>query len=419
VTESTQVGPAQGGCSARAALGFEYDHYDPEFALDPHAVYATLREKCPVSHSENYGGFYVMSKFEDISEILMDAATFSSWPADTPPTPGHNRALIPLEVDAPDHRRYRMIIDPVFRPKAIEHIAASVREYAVELVDAMVAKREFDFMAEFAVPFPSSVFLRLVGLPSTPQTRDRLCEWAGTILHTTTHGAQHGDAEAQTAARMAAGKKLHDFLRGLLDQRMADPGEDLISLLIKAEMPGQRKLDPKEILNFAYVLVLAGLDTVTTAIGFSFLHLARRPDIQDRLAADPSLIPGTIEELLRYESIVHMSRTVMKPHVIRGVALLPGDRVTVPLASAHRDQDVYDRADEILIDRQIDRSLVFGAGSHRCLGSHLARLELTVAFEEILRRIPRFSLPPDPELHAYGGQTRSLETLPFRTWRED
>lgn len=408
-----------GRCPAREVLGHDYDHYDPAFALDPHATYAELREKCPVSYAENYGGFYVMSKYADISEILMDAATFSSWPADTPPTPGHNRALIPLEVDAPDHRRYRMIIDPVFRPRAIEHITEAVREYAIELAEAMSVKREFDFMTEFAVPFPSSVFLRLVGLPSSVEMRDQLCEWAGTILHTTTHGAQHGDTEAQTAARMEAGKKLHNFLKGLLHERLESPGDDLISLLIAAEMPGQRKLDHKEILNFAYVLVLAGLDTVTTAIGFGFLHLAQRPDLQDRLAADPSLIPGTIEEMLRYEPIVHMTRTVMKSHVIRGVQLEPGDRVTVPLASAHRDADAYERPDEILIDRQIKQSLVFGAGSHRCLGSHLARLEMTIAYEEILRRIPRFSLPPDAECRAYGGQTRSLETLPFRTWRED
>ena len=117
--------------------------------------------------------------------------------------------------------------------------------------------------------------------------------------------------------------------------------------------------------------------------------------------------------------VSYFSLTVMKPHVIRGVQLEPGDRVTVPLASAHRDPDAYERPDEILIDRQIEKSMIFGAGSHRCLGSHLARMEMAIAYEEILRRIPRFSLPPDAELRAYGGQTRSLETLPFRTWRED
>jgi cytochrome P450 len=413
-----QTDPAPGGVSALDALGHDYDHYDPQFALDPHADYAALRSKCPVAHTANYGGFYVMTKFDDVSAVLHDATTFSSWPADTPPTPGHTRALIPLEVDAPDHRRYRMIVDPLFRPKAIEHIAASVREYASELVEAMAAKREFDFMAEFAQPFPSAVFLRLVGLDFSVEQRDQLCEWAGTILHTTTHGAQHGDVEAQVEARMTAGKALHNFLRGLLDERLENPGDDIISVLIKAEMPGQRKLDYKEILNFAYVLVLAGLDTVTTAIGFSFLHLARRPDLQDRLAADPSLIPGAIEELLRYEPIVHASRTVTERKVINGVELQPGDRVVLPLASAHRDEDAFPAADQILIDRTVDKSMVFGAGSHRCLGSHLARLELTIAFEEIFKRITEFSLPDEAELVAFGGQTRSLSTLPFRTWRE-
>lgn len=412
----TESGPL-GHRTARQALGHDYDHYDPDFALDPHADYATLRARCPVAHTENYGGFYVLSKYADVSEVLHDAARFSSWPADTPPTPGHSRALIPLEVDPPEHRRYRMIVDPLFRPKAIAHIADSVREYARELVAAMVDKREFDFMTEFAQPYPSAVFLRLVGLDSTAARRDQLCAWASTILHTTTNGARHGDEAAQTAARLASGKELHNFLRDLLDERLESPGDDIISVLIKARLAGQRELDRKEILNFAYVLVLAGLDTVTTALGFSFLHLARRPDLQDRLAADPSLIPSAVEELLRYEPIVHMSRTVTERCVIRDTELRPGDRVVLPLASAHRDADEFDRPDEILIDRTVDRTMVFGAGNHRCLGSHLARLEMTIAFEEILRRIPSFSIPEGAQLAAYGGQTRSLATLPFRTSR--
>lgn len=413
-----QTGKQAGGCTALQALGHEYDHYDPQFALDPHADYATLRAECPVARTENYGGFYLLTKYDDIETVLHDAKTFSSWPADTPPTPGHTRALIPLEVDPPEHRRYRTIVDPLFRPNAIAHIADSVRKYAIELVDNMVEKREFDFMTEFAQPFPSAVFLRLVGLDFNVEQRDQLCDWAGTILHTTTTGASHGDVEAQTAARLAAGKALNDFLRSLVDERLKNPGDDIISYLTTAEMPGQRKLDYREIVNFAYVLVLAGLDTVTTAIGFSIRHLASRPDLQDRLAADPSLIPGAIQELLRYEPIVHPSRTVTESKVINGVELRPGDRVSLPLASAHRDEEIYRDADQILIDRPEQKSMVFGAGSHRCLGSHLARLEMTIALEEIVRRIPRFSLPEDAQLAAYGGQTRSLAVLPFRTWRD-
>lgn len=406
-----------------ATQGGEYDHYDPAFALDPHETYARLREQCPVVYSENYGGYYVLTRFADIHEVLCDAERFSSWPADTPPTPGHNRALIPLEVDQPEHKRYRRLVDPLFRPKVMAGIADSVRANAAELVDTMVAKGEFDFMTEFAQPFPSAVFLRLVGMggggPADAEQRDRLCDWAGTILHTTTAGASHGDAEAQIAARMAAGKELHDFLRGLLEDRQANPRDDLLSHLLEAEFGGERKLDVKEILNFTYVLVLAGLDTVTTALGFSFLHLARRPDLQDQLVADPSLIPGAVQELLRYESIVHMTRTVLEPATVGGTRLQPGDRVCVALASGNRDEAEFPDAAEIRFDRKPERHLIFGAGNHRCLGSSLATMELTIAFEEILRRIPRFSVPADAPLAAYGGQTRSLATLPFRTWRED
>ncbi len=405
-------------CTALAALGHEYDHYNPDFALDPHAQYVQMREKCPVAFSENYGGYYVLTKYEDIHEVMQNPDRFSSWPADTPPTPGHNRALIPLEVDDPEHKRYRRLVDPLFRPKAIKVIEDSVRENARGLVDTMLEKREFDFITEFAQPFPSGVFLRLVGMDFDAEQRDFLCRLSETILHTTTDGVSHGDTEAQQASRIRAGKELHDFLSAIYEERVETRGDDIISHLIDAQMAGERKLDRKEILNFAYVMVLAGLDTVTTALGFSFLHLARRPDLQDRLAADPSLIPGAIDELLRYESIVHMSRTVTEATTIRGTELRPGDRVCVALASGNRDEDEFERADEILIDRKPARTLVFGGGTHRCLGVNLARLELTIAFEEILSRIPQFSVPADAPLRAYGGQTRSLSTLPFRTWRE-
>jgi cytochrome P450 len=416
-TGTTGARPA--ACLAAEVLGHDYDHYDPAFALDPHADYAKLRAACPVAYTGNYGGFFVVTRYDDLHTVLHDAKAFSSWPADTPPTPGHARALIPLEVDAPEHRRYRMIIDPLFRPKVVERLAGEIRAHAAQLAERMVAGGgEFDFMREFAQPFPSAVFLRMVGLEFSVEQRDQLCAWAGEILHTTTTGVSHGDAEAQTAARMDAGRALNTFLRGLLDDRLAQRGNDIISLLIDAELPGARKMDYKEILNFVYVLVLAGLDTVTTAIGFSFLHLARRPDLADRIAADPSLIPGAVEELLRYEPIVHMSRTVTEPRELSGTRLMPGDRVTLPLASAHRDEKTYERPDELLIDRRIDAMLVFGGGSHRCVGMHLARLEMTIALEEIFKRMPRFSLPPGAVLEAHGGQTRSLATLPLRPWRD-
>jgi cytochrome P450 len=402
---------------AAEALGHEYDHYDPAFALDPHADYATLRAVCPVARTDSYGGFYVLSRFEDIEAVYKEPENFSSFPTDTPPTPGHERPLIPLEVDPPDHLHYRRIVDHHFGPKFIKTLEPAMRDYAAGLVGTMVEKREFDFIAEFAEPYPSAVFLNLIGIEFDTGLRDQLCQWSGAILHTTTTGAQHGDIQAQQAVRTQAAKNLYRFLRGVYERRLEERGEDFISILIDADFAGERKLSREEILEYAYVVVLAGLDTVTTAIGFSFLHLARRPDLQDRIAADPSLIPSAVEEFLRYEAIVHAGRTVIQPRELSGVKLCPGDRLAVPLAAAHRDPEAFDRPDEIILDRQPNRHIAFGAGNHRCLGSHLARLELRVAFEEIFQRIPRFSIPEGAGLQAHGGQTRSLATLPFRTWR--
>lgn len=416
---STPAGRRPGACPAAEVLGHEYDHYDPAFALDPHGEYAKLRATCPVAYTESYGGYYVLSRFEDIEAVYKEPHNFSSFPTDTPPTPGHTRPLIPLEVDPPDHLHYRRIVDRHFGPKFIKTLEPAVRAYAGGLVETMTEKREFDFIAEFAEPYPSAVFLNLVGIEFDRELRDQLCQWSGAILHTTTTGAHHGDVTAQQTVRTQAAKELYRFLRGVYEARLEERREDFISILIDADFAGERKLSREEILEFAYVVVLAGLDTVTTALGFSFLHLARRPDLQDRIAADPSLIPSAVEEFLRYEAIVHAGRTVLQPRTLSGVELQPGDRLVVPLAAAHRDPEAFDQPDEIIIDRQPNRHIAFGAGNHRCLGSHLARLEMQVAFEEIFRRIPRFSMPEHAELHAHGGQTRSLATLPFRAWRED
>lgn len=415
--DTTGAGSGPGApCRAEDVLGRDYDHYDPGFALNPHETYATLRAQCPVAHSDRYGGFYVISRYEDICEVLHRPEDFSSFPADTPPSPSHTRPIPPFEVDPPDHRSYRRILDPLFGPKRMNLLEPTIRAQARDLVDDMVRRREFDFIDAFAKPFPSSVFLSLIGLEVDTVQRDQLCEWAESILHTS--GANSGDTEARTETRVAAARALRAFLSGALDINRDKP-DTLLGALFAARFADERELSYEEVFDFAFLLVLGGLDTLTTALGFSFLHLARRPDLQDRLATHPEDIPKAIEELLRFESAVHPSRTVTNACDIGGVRLQPGDRVVLPYASASRDGAVFEHPDEIDLDRTSNRHVAFGVGPHRCLGSHLARLEMRVAFEEIFRRIPRFSVPEDAVLHAHGGQTRSLANLPFRTWRED
>jgi cytochrome P450 len=395
-------------------LGHEYDHYDPEFALDPHSTYAELRKRCPVGRSEAYGSFYVVSTYEDIDYVIHNPDTFSSYPADTPPPPTHQRPLPPFEVDPPDHRHYRRIVDPLFGPKRMSALETQLREAARHLVQELVNRGECDFIATFAQPFPSAAFLSLLGMQADGPLRSQLCAWVEQILHATTGG--DSDGMDRTAVRVSAARALRSFLSEVLDAGRDQPGT-IFSELFSAKFAGERDLSREEVLDFTYLLVLAGIDTVTTALGFSFMHLGRRPDLQDQLTADLRKIPSAIEELLRFESAVHPSRTVVASCTLRGVALNPGDRIVIPYASADRDEAEFDQADEIILDRSPNRHFAFGGGSHRCLGSHLARLEMRVAFEEILGRIPCFSIPDGVPIKAFGGQTRSLTSLPFRTWR--
>jgi cytochrome P450 len=399
------------GLHVPQTVQWDYDHYDPDFAFDPHERYRELREQCPVAYTENYGGFHVVAKYEDVDFVLHHPEIFSSWPADTPPTPGHSNPLIPFEVDPPDHGHYRRIVAPLFAPKQMKAREPMIRAFARTLVDRMLEQQEFDFVRVFAAPFPSSVFLSLVGLDVHEEQRDWLYQVADQVLHTT--GADPTDDQSRAGVRRAAGRELNDFLTGLYQERVSEPGEDLISRLISATFGDDRPMTKSEILNFAYILVLGGLDTVSTALAFSFLHMGRRFDLQDRLVAEPSLIPSAVEEMLRAESAIHPSRTVIQPVCLRGVDLVPGDRIVLPFASVDRDADAFDRPDEILIDRNPNRHFAFGGGIHRCLGSHLARIEMQVAFEEILDRIPRFHVPSDAKIRAHGGQTRSLVNLPF------
>jgi cytochrome P450 len=393
-----------------------YDHYSPEFTADPHRIWADLRHRCPVAHSPAYGGFFVLSKHEDIDRVYHEPHIFSSFPADTPPDPGHQNRLIPMEMDPPEHRDYRRVIDPWFGPKRMKTLEPGLRAAAQALIDVMVERRAFDFVELFALPYPCSAFLSLFGLPPSVSRDMDLCRWTDQVVHA--DGATPNDVGAHLRVRHEAGRALRAFLTEVLAARKNDPGDDAVSFLLEARYAGERPLTDHEIVNFMQVLVLGGLDTVTAALAFSFFHLARRADLQDKLAADHTLIPAAVEEMLRYEATVHPSRTVTQDCVIRGVHLRAGDRVILPLASGNRDEDVFEDPDEIRLDRQVNRHLAFGAGNHRCLGSHLARLELRIAFEELFARIPQFSVPADTELVVFGGQTRSVKALPFRTWRE-
>jgi cytochrome P450 len=229
-------------------------------------------------------------------------------------------------------------------------------------------------------------------------------QWNHDLLH----------AYDDPARRQSAAKHILTYLDDLVAQRLAegpDVVDDLFSVLLRAEVHG-RPLTHDELLDYAFMLFMAGLDTVTAVLGFSLHCLATRPDLQARLAADPALIPAAVEELLRAHAIVNAARVVTKDTTFAGVDMRAGDRVLLATALATRDPSEFDRADEIVLDREHNRHVAFGAGPHRCLGSHLARLELRIALEELLDRLPDFRLDVRESVTIHGGGVLGIDQLP-------
>lgn len=362
--------------------------HDPALFADPYPTYQLLRNKCPVARSEMHDGFWVVSKYEDVHFVCQHPEVFSSHPAHIPSHLGQDRPLIPLEIDPPDHARYRQILAPLFAPGKMQALEPTMRATVNSLIDGFIERGRCEFIHELAEPLPTHIFLQMMDWPESDAAQFHALK--DVIIH-----GVPGDEEASLAARTEAGMALYTYFAEVLDDRMESPREDdVVSTLIEAQFGGERPLTQFEILDIVFLLLIAGLDTTTGALGNAFVHLSQRPDVRDRLVAEPSLIPSAVEEMLRFESHVTTGRRVTSDVVVRDTPFREGDRVMVLFGSGSRDEDEFPDAGEIVVDRHPNRHLAFGAGPHRCVGSYLARLELVVAFEELHRRLPDYRLAP-------------------------
>jgi cytochrome P450 len=373
----------------------EFDFHD--HALDNiFDTYKQLRDKCPVGRSDNYGGFWFLTKSEDIFAAEQDAAAFSVAPSMMVPLVGTDVPLIPIDIDPPEHADYRKILLPLFTPKNIARLDEGMHQTARDLAEEVAAQEVVDVSAMFARPMPTIIFSRLAGFPEKDWPKfDR---WVDDIIYVRT--------EDPDRAR-EAGDEVMDYFDDLLKSRAGKEAEnDIIGYLLNAEIQG-RKLNHDELLSYCYLLFLAGLDTTGWAIRASLWYLAQNPEDQDRLRQDPDLIPLAVEEFLRTLSPVQvMARTCLKDTVMSGQEIKAGERVMLVFGAGNRDPEVYDDPDEIIIDRENNRHLAFGGGIHRCLGSNLGRQEVVVALEEFLKRIPSFTLAnPDEPWHGVGPLT--------------
>jgi cytochrome P450 len=351
-------------------------------------------------------GFAVVASRAAVEETLRDPARFT---AEGLVELGNVRPLIPLSIDPPLHVKYRKILDPLFAPKRMEAQEDDITERVNHFIDAFVDRGGCHFTNEFAIPFPSSVFLGLMGLPWNELTT--LLRLKDGIMRPGSNGA--ADADAQTKIRYDTGQEIYAYFEAILDERTRRPRDDILTEFLTFEIDGE-KLTREEILDICFLFLIAGLDTVTDTLTCSFAFLASHPEHRRQLVADPSLIPGAVEELLRWETPVpNLFRQATRDTEIAGCPVAGGSFVAVNLGAANVDEAEFPDAFVVRFDRANNRHLAFGGGVHRCLGSHLARRELRVAMREWHRRIPEYELEPGVELH-YPIGLRSVENLQLR-----
>ncbi|MEN9793271.1 MAG: hypothetical protein RL330_1349 [Actinomycetota bacterium] len=390
----------------------EYDIFHPDYIGDPFTIWDELRGTCPVARTDKYGGSWLPTTYEDVTAMARDIEHFSSRSISVVP-PLHDGAgtgqpvlpltIAPIGVDPPVHTFTRRGLLPAFSPRAVDELEVFTRAWCRELMDRFVSKDDPDAAVDYAQQIPAQVIASMLGVPTN--MRDKFTGWVRAILE---------NAVADPEGRRVAMIELRDFFVSQVEDRRTNGlGDDMISELIKADHDGEPYPDHL-ILGMCALLLIAGVDTTWSGIGSSLWHLATHPEDRERLLREPELIPSAVEEFLRAYSPVTMARIVTEDFEYKGCPMSEGDRVLMAFPAANRDPSVFADADKVIIDREHNRHVAFGAGIHRCAGSNLARMEMRVAIEEFLARVPDFEVADSSRVTWAGGQVRGPRTIPVR-----
>jgi cytochrome P450 len=378
----------------------DFDHLDPRWVNDPFPLWAELRWRCPVAHTERFMGVYFPSRYADVRAIAYDPEHFSSRRVVVRETPPPRVPAPPITSDPPEHRPARMVLLPPFTPEAMAKLEPRARAICNELIDGFAGRPTCDAALEYAQHIPVRVIAHLLGLPE--EDGDLYRRWIHQILEL---------GITDNAALLEGVTDMTSYFMAHVHERMEKRGSDLISYLLDVKRDGE-PLSIENVVGSLRLLLIAGIDTTWSGIGSCLWHLAKTPEDRRRLVAEPQLLPTAIEEFLRAYAPVTMAREVAKEAKIGGVTFKPGQMVLLSFPAANRDPAMFADPDKVIIDRKENRHAAFGLGIHRCIGSNLARLELTVAVEEFLRRVPEFSLAG--EVKWSEGSVRGPRTLPLR-----
>jgi cytochrome P450 len=379
----------------------DFDHLDARWIEDPFPIWDEMRERCPIAHTERFMGVYFPSRYEDVRTVAYDTEHFSSRRVIVRETPPPRIPAPPITSDPPEHRPARMVLLPPFTPDAIEKLRPRARAICNELIDGFIDNGACDAAVEYAQHIPTRVMAHMLGVPESDGELFRT--WINATLQ---------EGVTDNAALMQALVEMTDYFRGPMLERRQSPGTDLISYLVQQTYPDGRILTDNHVLGSVRLLLVAGIDTTWSAIGAFIWHLAKTPEDRRRLVSEPELTTTAIEELLRAYAPVTMAREVIAETEINGCPFKPGQMVMLSFPAANRDPEMFADADKVVIDRKENRHAAFGLGIHRCVGSNLARMELTVAVEELLKRIPEFSVA-GPVVWSEGS-VRGPRRLPIR-----
>jgi cytochrome P450 len=382
-----------------------FDHHDPRAVSDPESVFGPIREKQPLLHSDRYGGFWLLTRYDDVIAAALDHKAFSSAVAGTtliPPTQPRTDPLLPIELDPPEHTRYRALVNSVFGKPRIDALRPALESLATRMLEPFALHGGGDVMAEFAYPMSLGSLALLMDLPEGDQPR-----WFDWVERMYSNALRDKGDQAQAVRDAEA------YIDALIAERRRELRDDFMGMLLEAEVEGHR-LSDLEVRQFGMLMLLAGYETTSGAMGMSLLYLAQHPELQAQLFADVGGLAHTaVNELLRVVSPVQVfGRNAGHDVDIHGETIPAGDVVLLAYGAANHDPRAFEQPERCVLDRQPNRHLAFGHGRHLCLGANLARLELTIMIERFAALFPAFRLDPD---HAPTwkprGDVRALSSL--------